>query len=257
VVAEWWKGFFDATYRELWAGQTSAERTAADVDGIEQVLARHGASQPARILDLACGDGRISVALASRGHDVTGLDFSASMLAAAQSRAQEAAVSLPLVEADMRDAAVSGPVDVVINWFSSFGYFAERSDDLAVLEAARAALAPGGLLLLETQHRDRIAALQASGTPQRGWRSFGPGTVVLEERWFDPVTGYAGEELTILRGDQPVQRRAFAVRLYTATELVAMLQAADLRLEAVYGGPGPSPFGVTTRLLVVARRDPG
>ena len=82
-MGDWWRDFFDATYRDLWAARTTPERTALDVDGIEAVLAQHGAPNPARIIDLGCGDGRIAVALAVRGHHVTGLDYSASMLAAA------------------------------------------------------------------------------------------------------------------------------------------------------------------------------
>jgi SAM-dependent methyltransferase len=253
-VSEWWRSFFDETYRRLWAQRTSEQRTAAEVDGIHLVLSRHGVTSGARILDLACGDGRISVGLAAHGYAVTGLDVSPSMLEAARVRAEAAGVALPLVEADMRYAPSSlAPLDVVISWFSSFGYFAESSGDLEVLENTRRLLAPRGLLLLDVQHRDRIAALHREVTPQRSYSQVDT-AVVLEERWFDPVAGRAGEHLVVIGEGTHRETRALDVRVYTVTELIGLLRAADLHIEAVYGGPGPTPFGVDTRLLVVARR---
>ena len=189
-------------------------RTALDVDGIEAVLAQHGAPNPARIVDLGCGDGRIAVALSVRGHHVTGLDYSASMLAAARDRAAQFGTYVELVEADMRAAHehVTG-VDVALSWFSSFGYFDETADDLAALESARATLAPGGVLLLEMQHRDRVAALHADSSPQRLYEER-PDGIVLRELWFDPVRGRAGEHVRQLRADGTAEDRAvLAARL--------------------------------------------
>jgi SAM-dependent methyltransferase len=253
-VADWWRDFFDATYRDLWAARTTPERTALDVDGIEAVLVQHGAPKPARIVDLGCGDGRVAVALAVRGHHVTGLDYSASMLAAARDRAAQFGAEIELVEADVRAAHqhVTG-VDVALSWYTSFGYFDDTADDLAALESAREALAPGGLLLLELQHRDRVAAIHADSSPQRIYEER-PDGIVLRELWFDPVRGRAGEHVRQLRSDGTAEDRAFSLRVYSATELAALCAAAGLAVEAVYGGPGPTPFGVSTRLLVVARR---
>jgi D-alanine-D-alanine ligase len=253
-VGDWWRDFFDATYRDLWAARTTPERTALDVDGIEAVLSTHGAPNPARIVDLGCGDGRISVGLAVRGHHVTGLDYSASMLAAARDRAAQFGAVLELVEADVRMAHqhVTG-VDVALSWYTSFGYFDDTADDVAALESAREALAPGGLLLLELQHRDRVAAMHADSSPQRIYEER-PDGIVLRELWFDPLRGRAGEHVRQLRSDGTAEDRGFSLRVYSATELVALCAAAGLAFEAVYGGPGPTPFGVSTRLLVVARR---
>ena len=193
-------------------------RTALDVDGIEAVLAQHGAPNPARIVDLGCGDGRIAVALSVRGHHVTGLDYSASMLAAARDRAAQFGTSIELVEADVRAAHehVTG-VDVALSWYTSFGYFDETADDVAALESARATLAPGGVLLLELQHRDRVAAIHADSSPQRLYEER-PDGIVLRELWFDPVRGRAGEHVRQLRADGTAEDREFSLRVYSATE---------------------------------------
>ena len=77
---------------------------------------------------------------------------------------------------------------------------------------------------------------------------------MLREVWFDPLRGRAGERVRHLRADGTAVDRQFSLRVYSATELAGLCAAAGLRVEAVYGGPGPTPFGVATRLLVVARR---
>jgi SAM-dependent methyltransferase len=253
-VDDWWRSFFDATYRRFWADRTDEARTADDVEGIAAVMEAHGIPAMARILDVPCGDGRISVGLARLGHAVTGIDISASMLAAARDRAQAARVVVEFVEGDMRLVhTAAGRFDVALSWFSSFGYFEEGADDLETLDSVRRALEPGGLFLLETQHRDRIAALQAETGPQRDWLE-ADGWIILTERWFDPLTGRAGERLQIVGPEGQREHREFSVRSYTVTELISLLRAADLHVEAVYGGPGPTPFGLDTRALLVARR---
>ena len=86
-----------------------------------------------RILDLACGYGRIAVPLARRGFQVTGLDLSKPLLAIARERAAQAGVTVEWRRADMRDipSEWSGQFDAVISIWNSFGYFRRRSREPA------------------------------------------------------------------------------------------------------------------------------
>ena len=207
------------------------------------------------LLDLACGDARIAIGLARAGHRVTGLDYSASQLDAARQRIAAAGVAVHLVEADMRRPPPElGPFDAIVNWFTSFGYFEEPGDDLRVLEAIRDLLVPGGLLVLETQHRDRIAKI--SGSQARAWEERA-GTLLLIERFFDPVAGRAGEHLRFVGSAGEDESRTFSTRLYTATELSSLVRAVGLVVEAVHGGTDEEPISADTRLLLRARRQGG
>ena len=93
------------------------------------------------------------------------------------------------------------------SWYTSFGYFDDTADDLAALESARASLAPGGLLLLETQHRDKVAALHSRHVAAAAVRGATDG-IVLRELWFDPVRGRAGEHVRQLAGRTAPPRTA-------------------------------------------------
>ena len=128
-----------------------------------------------------------------------------------------------------------------------------RPTTCAALESARATLAPGRPAAARDAAprpgrgapRRRVAAAALRGASRRHRAA---------RLWFDPVRGRAGEHV---RHCAPTARRgprSSRSRVYSATELVALCAAAGLALEAVYGGPGPTPFGVSTRLLVVARR---
>ena len=154
------------------------DRTPGEVDAIERLLEIR---PPLRILDLACGQGRHSIDLARRGYQVTGLDHSRYLLDVAAQRAAAAGVTVRWVEGDMRQPyAVPGGVDVVVNLFTSFGYFADDADDLMVLRAVAGVLRPGGRFLLEVLNGEWIMHTFA----EREWIPFGEATV-LEQRRLD------------------------------------------------------------------------
>ncbi|GAA3690810.1 class I SAM-dependent methyltransferase [Lentzea roselyniae] len=97
-----------------------------------------------RVLDLACGWGRISRYLTDRGADVVGVDINETMLEAARRNAPKAT----FVAADMRELPDLGTFDAVIIWWSSFGFFDDGTDQL-ILRKLRENLRPGGKLLVE------------------------------------------------------------------------------------------------------------
>lgn len=79
---------------------TRPDRADLPFGAAELLDAVHGAK---RVLDVGCGSGRLTLALAAAGAAVTGFDTSADALAAAHDRAAAAGVALTLVEADMNE----------------------------------------------------------------------------------------------------------------------------------------------------------
>ena len=109
---------------------------------------------PRRMLELACGTGRLTFPLATVGlaadaeFEIVGIDRSEAFLARARAELAEqpaavrAAVRLEI--GDMRSFALDGRFDLVVVPFNSLAYIHTREDQLACLRAARAHLAPGG-----------------------------------------------------------------------------------------------------------------
>src|SRR5262249_28118334 len=127
----WYAERFDATYLDAYAHRDEEEARRA-VAGLFAPLGLAGR----RVLDLACGAGRYSRALAAGGATVVGLDLSAPLLAAA-SRTVTADVAF--VRGDMRCLPFrDATFEVVASMFTSFGYFEKAGEDRQVLaEVAR------------------------------------------------------------------------------------------------------------------------
>jgi SAM-dependent methyltransferase len=99
----------------------------------------------ARALAVADGEGRNSVFMAEKGLDVTAMDYAPTALEKAQRLAQERDVEVTFVEADVLAGDWGGPWDLIAAIFIQFAGPEERA---RLFEKMRAALAPGGTLLL-------------------------------------------------------------------------------------------------------------
>lgn len=149
--APWWRTFFDDAYVDAWAADGAFESTdevAAQLIDFLDLPSR------ARVLDIPCGFGRFSQPLHDAGYDVVGVDGSDDQIRLAQQRHP----GPTYLVGDMREPP-SGPFDAVLNLYSSFGYFDDPADDIRCLSAWYEVLRPGGMLVLETMHRDRLAWL--------------------------------------------------------------------------------------------------
>jgi len=107
---------------------------------VDPILDAAGITDGTRVLDVGCGNGALSRAVAARGGIVTGVDISAPMLARARERAAAEGLTVELVEADAQVHPFSAEFDVVV---SRFGVMFFSDPEAAFANLARA-LAPGG-----------------------------------------------------------------------------------------------------------------
>ena len=136
---------------------------------VERCLARVAGLDAPRVLDVGTGSGAIALAIADEhpGARVTGTDASADALAVARENAARAGLTVELVEGDLFAGLPAGPWDLVVSnppyvsaadidgltpevrdWEPRAALVAEGATE-AVAEGARAALRPGGALVLE------------------------------------------------------------------------------------------------------------
>src|SRR2546423_9734973 len=174
--SDWWRTWFGPRYLALY-DETLTERTPLEIDRLEALLQLR---PPQRILDLPCGQGRHAIELARRGYEVTGMDISPFLIQVARERAQAAGVQVRWLTGDMRQPTEDLKFDLILNLFTSFGYFAEDEDDRQVLAAAARMLAPGGRFVLEVINGERVMA----NFEERGWFTVGQ-TAVMGARRLD------------------------------------------------------------------------
>ncbi len=249
-ASPWYIEFFeDGFYHRRWAPAARFQRAEREVDFIVEAL---GLPSGAAVLDLCCGEGRHAVALARRGYSVTGLDLSAYQLRVARRTARQAGVAVRWRRADMRDIPWRGPFDAVINILTSFGYLESDEEDFRVLEAVSRALKPGGKFLIDTINREMLVRRWEART----WQDEADGSLRLEDRSFDLLSGRQRNRVLLLGPDGVRQRKEINLRNYTLTELVKMLSRAGMALRQVWGGFDGQEYGLDSpRMIVLAEKE--
>lgn len=151
-----WDELFDEIYLRTYA---SLQRGGEDVE--EQALgavALAGCPPGGDVLDVPCGYGRHTIPLARAGYRVVGVDRSPVLLERA--RADAGPGDWPqFVQGDHRDLPLEDAAfDAVLCLFSSLGYRGDDGDRRTLTELHRV-LRPGGRLVVETMHRDRLVRI--------------------------------------------------------------------------------------------------
>jgi len=241
---EAWDAFFSDFYLRAYAGD------ARDAEAEAQALAAArlaGCEPGAELLDVPCGFGRHALPLARAGYRVTGADRSQALLDEARRRAGGARWP-KFARADYRELPFADEsFDGALNLFSSLGYLGDE-EDVKALASIRRVLRPGAKLVLETMHRDRLVKHWAD----TDWRLVGEGRLLLDQRTFDPATGVAQVTQTLIAGDGTRDSRTYGLRVYSATELLHMLDRAGYSDAKAYGSFDGDRFTVDSRLVMVA-----
>src|SRR5690349_17846603 len=131
--------YFDLAFRE---------ETLPEADFIEAACRKYCGFPFKRLLEPACGSGRLIVELASRGYELTGFDLSQPMLSYAGRRLTRRGLKADLFTADMADFALDRPVDAAFNTFNSFRHLLTEEAALAHLRSVAKALKTGGIYIL-------------------------------------------------------------------------------------------------------------
>lgn len=203
-----------------------------------------------RVLDLCCGPGLYLVPLARRGYTVTGVDLSAEMLKRARAVCERAAAEVRLLQADMLTHVEPASYDVVLNVFTSFGYFDDPQDNFRVLTNARESLVPGGQLLIDVMGKEVLAGW--IGRPQLV--ELDGAYVVQRDTVLDDWTRLR-TDWTLVR-DGIAREASITAFLYSAAELRALFEAAGFTEVECYGGFDGEPYDHHARRLIVRGTKP-
>ncbi len=222
----WFKQVFGEEYLRS-VPENIAALTQREADFIEKSLRL---KKNSRILDLACGFGRHSLELASRGYEMVGLDLSMDLLQKGLDAAQQKSLNVKLIHGDMRELGFSQVFDGCFIWNTSLGYFDDRTN-LGVLHGLHKALKVGGRLLIDVINRDHVV----HQTPTRLWWE-GKGCIFLEETEFNHQTSTLEAQRSYIYedGTPPVEHTSY-IRLYSVHELRQMLHVAGFKVREVSG----------------------
>lgn len=223
----------------------------AEAPAVAEAVCRiAGLSKGAKILDAGCGPGRISVELALRGLEVTGVDLIQSELDAAAETAADENVDLELVRADLRTFKSDKKFDCAVNLYTSFGYCDTIEEDAQILKSIFDSLRDGGYFILENLSRETAIVNFTEGE----WFERAGKTVLTQ---FEVVGAWEGLRSRWILIDNETGGRIdheFVQRLYSAVELKRIMLGIGFKSVEIYGNYDFSPYNQNAKTMVIVAR---
>lgn len=239
-MTEWFEQWFGEEYLRLYPDRDD-EDAARAVSLIARVVPLRGA----RVLDLACGPGRHATHLAAQGALVVGFDLSMPLLSLAKHRSPG---TWNLVRGDMRFLPFRpDSFELVVNLFTSFGYFSDDRQHLGVMQEACTALVSGGRFVLDYLN----AAYVRDTLLPREERVAGAQRIIIE-RHLTEDGRHVVKQMHILNDGRSFVER---VRLFHVDDLTTMMRRAGLTVAALLGDYDGRPLrDDTPRAILVGVR---
>ncbi|PZF89743.1 class I SAM-dependent methyltransferase [Listeria ivanovii] len=211
--------------------------------------------QPQEILDLACGTAEFAIRLSFLGHRVTGIDFSAEMVAVAKEKVAAAEIELPIFEQDMSKLSLKQTYDVITCFCDSLNYLETEKALEDTIQAVSTHLKPNGLFLFDVHSLykiDKGFKDYSYGDSEEEistiWNSFPgefPHSVEHELTFF-----ILGEDETYHRVDELHKERTFPIATYEA-----LLKKHHFTKMDVYADfSQEKPTDTSERIFFVARK---
>ena len=217
--ADWFEEWFGEDYLRIYQHRDESEAERA----IELIAAHLPGGEIRGVLDLACGAGRHSKPLCERWWTV-GLDLSAALLRVARRDTPDA----PYVRADMRELPFADEsFDLVVNLFTSFGYFEDDREHARVLARVRDAMKQDGTFVI-----DFLNASQVRRNLVPYDERVENGVTIEQSRTITPDDRFVEKTIRLReKGREYVER----VRLLSAGDLERLLEAAGFDVVHCFG----------------------
>jgi len=241
-MEEWFASWFDTAYYHV----LYKERDFEEAERFITNLFRHlKPGKKARVLDLACGKGRHAVFVNSLGYDTTGVDLSENSIRKAKAFENE---RLRFFRHDMREPLPGESYDVVLNLFTSFGYFDDKSENEAVIKSIYNTLTDDGYLVIDFLNATYVREnLIPHTTINRGNILFDISKKIEQDKVVKHIR-FKDQD-----GDFYFKEQ---VQLLELSDFQDFLSAADFTIEEVFGNYDLEPFHEgSERLIIIAKKE--
>jgi SAM-dependent methyltransferase len=239
----------EAFWTEMFPFMFPEASFAAAAQSVPKLAALAGISSGS-VLDLACGPGRHAIPLAQAGYSVTGVDRTRFLLNKARELAAHRGVQVQWIEQDMRYFVRPAAFDLILNLFTSFGYFDDEADNRHVLENIHASLKPNGVFILDHLGKELLAA---RFQPTRA-DNLADGSILVQRTSITDDWSRVDSQWIMVSETSTAK---FRLRhwLYSGQELRALLDDAGFADVKLYGSLDQTPYDPQAqRLIAVARK---
>lgn len=242
----WAREFFTGLFVDFWLAATTPEQTRLEADFLLKVLAPPASG---KLLDLACGGGRHSLELTSRGYALTGVDISAEFLADARLSAENRHLAVDWQQRPITDLHFPGNYDGAFCMGNALTGL-DDDDHMKFFRGVAAALKPGAKFVIDT---GVIAESILPTVKDRPWWELGDYRLLVVNT-YDALQSRLLTQYTVQCGAKTETKSSFS-QVYTLREFCSRLSAAGFGEFAAYSSMDLEPFQLKSpQLFLVATR---
>ena len=240
----WFKEWFNSPYyHQLYFKRDEAEAAKFINKLIDYLKPKPGSL----MLDIACGKGRHSIQLASKGFDVTGIDLSSDSIAEAKETENN---NLHFFVHDMRLPFWINYFEYAFNFFTSFGYFNTRREHDNSIRTIAQSLKPNGIFVIDylNVHYAEDHQIHKSEIELEGVNYY-------VTKWFDEDHFYKKIVIEDEALENPIEYQE-KVTKFSLGDFTEMLAYHHMQVQEVFGDYNFNDYNVKTspRMIIVAKK---
>ena len=203
-------------------------------DFIEKIFQKEMNTRPELVLDLACGTGKMTLELAARNYDMTGVDISPEMLDIARGLADEYGHDVLWLCQDMREFELYGTVDAAVCCLDSINHLTEYDDLVECLSLVHNYLIPDGIFIFDINGKFKFENIYADNT----YTMEEDGAICIWENSYDPKSHLCDFYITLFNEDKSGKYDRFddvqTERMYTIQEIKSALKETGMEFIGAY-----------------------
>lgn len=238
----WFADWFNSPYYHTLYRSRNEQESKFFIDNLGTKLDFNSSHQT---LDLACGKGRHSIYLNSKGLDVLGVDLAPESIAEASRHEND---KLKFLVHDMRSEFGADRFDIILNLFTSFGYFEDPQDDLRMLKSVYQSLKPNGTLLIDFLNATKVIANLVPYEEKVIDGITFKITKKVENRWIFKTIAFEDQGKEFLFQEK--------VKAFELADFQLLFDQIGFALTAVYGNYSLDHYNASSseRLILVAKK---
>ncbi len=233
IADDWYENFFEGINCEMWEKAATKEWTDAEVAFL---IDEFNVPMGSHLLDIPCGIGRHSLALARQGFNVTSVDISETFLTNLRSKVAEEQLPVEVVQGNIITLPLTGSFDGAICLGNSFGYFL-YPDMKAFIQKVAAVLKPGAKWIINTG----VLAESFLRNFEAEKKYELEGLTMAIHNDYDVWNSCLLTTLTYTKDDRQ-EVHHFKHFVYTVAELIRLLAEHQFKTIALYSSTNKTPY---------------
>jgi SAM-dependent methyltransferase len=239
----WYENWFGNEYLTVYANRDEDEARQL----VKLILTNVNLDKDSKIIDLCCGQGRHAFLFAQEGFDVYGFDLSRKLLQVAKFKNDQSDKTF-FIQADMRFLPAVHSFDLLLNLFTSFGYFETDKENIVVFQQFHQALKTEGYFVFDYFNSQYVLEnLERYQSEQIG------DLTVEQERY---IEGSRVEK--IIRLNRQGKQSTFyeSVKMYKPDQILKMMDETNLKIRYIFGDYNGMPFNQDSeRIIIIGQKE--